>query len=191
MEGVELIRGNQVDPYHLLRYEAASFRGRSGKAAGEAKGFGWQEKAEVGVMNQPIRSFAPDHYREGLGIKELQRTLVLKSRPERPDRGQEAVQSIFKVKVNTVRTANFPGKERRRGRFVGYRPDWKKAYVRLKSGEKMPSTHRTCSQKSTARSRTNREFMAIKTYRPTTSTLRFQTALVNEELTTASPGISR
>ena len=29
--------------------------------------------------------------------------------------------------------------------------------------------------------------MAIKTYRPTTSTLRFQTALVNEELTTASP----
>ena len=30
------------------------------------------------------------------------------------------------------------GKERRRGKFAGYRPDWKKAYVRLKSGEKMP-----------------------------------------------------
>jgi large subunit ribosomal protein L23 len=37
-----------------------------------------------------------------------------------------------------VRTANYPGKERRRGRFVGNRPDWKKAYVRLKAGEKMP-----------------------------------------------------
>jgi large subunit ribosomal protein L23 len=51
---------------------------------------------------------------------------------------KEAVQSIFKVKVDSVRTANFPGKERRRGKFSGYRPDWKKAYVRLKAGEKMP-----------------------------------------------------
>jgi len=42
------------------------------------------------------------------------------------------------VKVESVRTATFPGKERRRGTFVGYRPDWKKAYVRLKAGEKMP-----------------------------------------------------
>jgi large subunit ribosomal protein L23 len=51
---------------------------------------------------------------------------------------KEAVQKIFKVKVDSVRTANFQGKERRRGKFAGYRPDWKKAYVRLKSGEKMP-----------------------------------------------------
>ena len=49
-----------------------------------------------------------------------------------------AVQTIFKVKVDTVRTANFAGKERRRGKFTGYRPDWKKAYVRLKEGQKMP-----------------------------------------------------
>jgi large subunit ribosomal protein L23 len=48
------------------------------------------------------------------------------------------VQKIFKVKVDSVRTANFQGKERRRGKFAGYRPDWKKAYVRLKAGEKMP-----------------------------------------------------
>ena len=51
---------------------------------------------------------------------------------------REAVQKIFKVKVDSVRTANFQGKERRRGKFAGYRPDWKKAYVKLKSGEKMP-----------------------------------------------------
>ncbi|HZS26527.1 MAG TPA: 50S ribosomal protein L23 [Candidatus Angelobacter sp.] len=51
---------------------------------------------------------------------------------------KEAVQKIFKVKVDAVRTANFQGKERRRGKFAGYRPDWKKAYVRLKAGEKMP-----------------------------------------------------
>jgi large subunit ribosomal protein L23 len=42
------------------------------------------------------------------------------------------------VKVASVRTASVAGKERRRGKYAGYRRDWKKAYVRLKSGEKMP-----------------------------------------------------
>ena len=51
---------------------------------------------------------------------------------------KSAVEKLFKVKVEEVRTANFEGKLRRRGRFAGYRSDWKKAYVRLRSGEKMP-----------------------------------------------------
>jgi len=51
---------------------------------------------------------------------------------------KSAVEKMFKVKVEEVRTANFDGKLRRRGRFAGYRSDWKKAYVRLKAGEKMP-----------------------------------------------------
>ena len=51
---------------------------------------------------------------------------------------KQAVEALFKVKVENVRTANVLGKERRRGKFSGYKPDWKKAYVRLKSGEKMP-----------------------------------------------------
>jgi large subunit ribosomal protein L23 len=42
------------------------------------------------------------------------------------------------VKVADVRTANNVGKLRRRGKFSGYRSDWKKAYVRLKAGEKIP-----------------------------------------------------
>jgi len=49
-----------------------------------------------------------------------------------------AVQKFFKVKVSDVHTINNLGKLRRRGKFTGYRPDWKKAYVRLKDGEKMP-----------------------------------------------------
>ena len=49
-----------------------------------------------------------------------------------------AVEKLFKVKVAEVRTANFEGKLRRRGRFTGYRPDWKKAYVKLKEGQKVP-----------------------------------------------------
>jgi len=47
------------------------------------------------------------------------------------------VQTIFKVKVEAVRTANFDGKFRRRGRAEGHRRDWKKAYVKLAAGEKM------------------------------------------------------
>ena len=42
------------------------------------------------------------------------------------------------MKVADVRVLNNEGKLRRRGRFAGYRSDWKKAYVKLKAGEKMP-----------------------------------------------------
>lgn len=49
-----------------------------------------------------------------------------------------AVEKLFKVKVAEVRTSTLEGKLRRRGRYAGYRSDWKKAYVRLKAGEKMP-----------------------------------------------------
>jgi large subunit ribosomal protein L23 len=49
-----------------------------------------------------------------------------------------AVEQLFKVKVADVRTSNVEGKLRRRGKFSGYRSDWKKAYVRLKAGEKVP-----------------------------------------------------
>ena len=51
---------------------------------------------------------------------------------------RHAVQTLFKVKVDEVRTSTTAGKLRRRGRFAGYRPDWKKAYVKLKAGQKMP-----------------------------------------------------
>jgi len=51
---------------------------------------------------------------------------------------KHAVQAVFKVKVEEVRTTTTAGKLRRRGRFSGYRADWKKAYVRLRAGEKMP-----------------------------------------------------
>ncbi|HWZ46119.1 MAG TPA: 50S ribosomal protein L23 [Candidatus Saccharimonadales bacterium] len=76
---------------------------------------------------------------KGLNVKEAENTLVFEvaARATKTE-VKEAVQKIFKVKVDAVRTATFVGKERRRGKFSGFRPDWKKAYVRLKSGEKMP-----------------------------------------------------
>jgi len=49
---------------------------------------------------------------------------------------KRAVEAQFKVRVSEVRIAMVHGKVRRQGRYVGRRPDWKKAYVRLAAGEK-------------------------------------------------------
>jgi large subunit ribosomal protein L23 len=76
---------------------------------------------------------------KGMGVKETQNTLVFEvAEKATKTEVKQAVEALFKVKVSAVRTATVEGKERRRGRYAGYRPDWKKAYVRLKDGEKMP-----------------------------------------------------
>ncbi len=75
---------------------------------------------------------------KGLAVKELQRTVVFEvAQDATKTEIKEAVQRIFKVKVDHVRTAIYHGKLRRRGRSEGFRSDWKKAYVRLAQGEKM------------------------------------------------------
>jgi large subunit ribosomal protein L23 len=51
---------------------------------------------------------------------------------------KQAVEKLLGAKVASVRTATFRGKPKRQGRFLGRRPDWKKAYVRLRPGEKLP-----------------------------------------------------
>jgi large subunit ribosomal protein L23 len=51
---------------------------------------------------------------------------------------KEAVEALFKVKVAEVRVFNVRGKVKRMGRYAGKRRDWRKAYVRLKEGEKAP-----------------------------------------------------
>jgi len=50
---------------------------------------------------------------------------------------KKAVEALFGVKVADVRVARVHGKVKRQGRYMGRRPDWKKAYVVLKPGEKM------------------------------------------------------
>ena len=49
---------------------------------------------------------------------------------------KSAVETIFQVQVDQVRTVNYMGKMARRGRYEGRKPSWKKAYVTLKRGEK-------------------------------------------------------
>ncbi len=48
-----------------------------------------------------------------------------------------AVEEIFGVKVARVRTVQYEGKMKKRGRYEGRRASWKKAYVTLKKGEPM------------------------------------------------------
>lgn len=75
---------------------------------------------------------------KGLGVKETQHTVVFEvARDATKTEIKDAVQRVFKVKVDHVRTAIFHGKMRRRGRAEGFRRDWKKAYVKLAPGEKM------------------------------------------------------
>jgi len=51
---------------------------------------------------------------------------------------KRAVEKLLGSRVASVRTALAHGKVKRQGRFSGQRPDWKKAYVTLREGEKLP-----------------------------------------------------
>ena len=89
-------------------------------------------------MNQYQIIRRPIITEKGLTAKDERRTLCFEVHPSASKTEvKEAVQKLFRVKVESVRTANFFGKQRRRGRMVGFRSDWKKAYVKLKAGEKM------------------------------------------------------
>lgn len=84
------------------------------------------------VLRLPVITEKSTHLKENL------RTMTFKvARDANKNEIKEAVERIFKVKVESVRTANFHGKTRRQGRYSGRRPDWKKAYVTLREGEKM------------------------------------------------------
>ena len=56
---------------------------------------------------------------------------------------KRAVEEIFKVKVQGVRTMTVRGKFRRRGRVGGHKPDWKKAVVTLEKGQKIDIADQT------------------------------------------------
>lgn len=76
---------------------------------------------------------------KGVAAKDEHATLCFEVAPgANKTQVRQAVEKLFKVKVAEVRTSNIEGKMRRRGRFVGFKSDWKKAYVKLKKGEKVP-----------------------------------------------------
>lgn len=76
---------------------------------------------------------------KGVSKKEGERTLTFEvARDANKTQVRQAVEKLFNVRVEEVRTSNLEGKMRRRGRFTGYRSDWKKAYVKLEPNQKVP-----------------------------------------------------
>ena len=51
---------------------------------------------------------------------------------------RHAIEQLLGTKVESIRTTIAHGKVKRQGRFAGRRSDWKKAYVKLRDGAKMP-----------------------------------------------------
>ena len=75
---------------------------------------------------------------KGTLVNEQGNQFVFRVRPEANKvEIRRAVETLFKVKVEKVRTLNYLGKERRVGRSVGQRPRWKKAYVTLAPGQRI------------------------------------------------------
>ena len=72
-------------------------------------------------------------------LREDGRTLVFEvARDAHKIDVRRAVEQLLGSKVAAVRTSLAHGKVKRQGRFSGRRPDWKKAYVTLREGEKLP-----------------------------------------------------
>ncbi|MBI4710148.1 MAG: 50S ribosomal protein L23 [Nitrospirae bacterium] len=81
---------------------------------------------------------APMLTEKGTALKEAENKVMFKvAKDANKIEIKKAVEEIFKVKVDSVATMNCKGKKKRLGRFEGRRPDWKKAIVTLKKGEKL------------------------------------------------------
>ena len=72
-------------------------------------------------------------------LREDGRTLVFQVAPN-ANRVEirRAVEQLLGAKVSSIRTSIAHGKIKRQGRYAGRRSDWKKAYVKLRAGQKMP-----------------------------------------------------
>lgn len=70
-------------------------------------------------------------------LKENNRTIVLEVALQATKKEiKDAVEKLFKVKVEDVKTTVLPGKVKRLGRSYGKTSSWKKAMITLKEGEK-------------------------------------------------------
>ncbi len=73
---------------------------------------------------------------KGSKLKESQNKIVLQVSPDANKiEIKNAVEAVFKVKVDEVRTMVFKGKRKRLGARQGVRSDWKKAVITLKEGQ--------------------------------------------------------
>jgi large subunit ribosomal protein L23 len=90
-------------------------------------------------MNDPRQIIqAPLITEKGSLLSETAHQVLFRVRPEANKiEVKKAIEALFKVKVIKVRMSRYLGKVRRVGRNVGRLPQWKKAYVTLKEGDKI------------------------------------------------------
>jgi large subunit ribosomal protein L23 len=87
------------------------------------------------IIKSPVITEKANLSKEGVGNKGKSLLTLRVDRNATKPEIKTAVERIFQVKVEAVRTVNYLGKKTRRGRFEGRKPAWKKAYVTLKQGE--------------------------------------------------------
>lgn len=84
----------------------------------------------AGVLQSPLIS-----EKSSISMDEANKKIVFKvSKSATKIQVKSAVETMFNVKVSAVNLLNIKGKQKRFGRFLGKRPDWKKAYVTLMPG---------------------------------------------------------
>ena len=71
----------------------------------------------------------------GCGMMAARTSLVASDLPDTLEQIRSAIEQLFGVKVTGVWTSNQRGKEKRMGKTVGRRPNWKKAIVTLREGD--------------------------------------------------------
>jgi large subunit ribosomal protein L23 len=83
----------------------------------------------AGVLEAPIIS------EKSTNAAEKNRQFVFKVQKQATKKQvKNAVEIMFSVEVDSVQILNVKGKQKRVGRSLGQRSDWKKAYVKLKFG---------------------------------------------------------
>ncbi|MHB0996310.1 MAG: 50S ribosomal protein L23 [Elusimicrobiales bacterium] len=92
-------------------------------------------------MNFTEVLIAPILSEKSVNIKDAENRYTFRVNPKsNKTEIKKAIETLFKVKVTAVRTANLPGKLHKVGRYEGYRSDWKKAVVTVKAGQKIDMT---------------------------------------------------
>ena len=94
-------------------------------------------------MNRSVSEvlIAPVMSEKSVNIKDSQNRYTFKVSPKANKVDiKKAVETLFKVKVEKVRTMNYLGKMHRVGRYEGKLTDWKKAVVTVKAGQKIDLT---------------------------------------------------
>jgi large subunit ribosomal protein L23 len=92
-------------------------------------------------MNYAEILVSPILSEKSVTIKDTQNRYTFRVNPKsNKSEIKKAIETLFKVKVTAVRTANMPGKLHKVGRYEGYRSDWKKAIVTVKTGQKIDMT---------------------------------------------------